>query len=416
MIEVIIIGAGQAGLAASHHLGKKGIEHVVLDAAPAPASTWRSRWDTFTLVTVNFMLNLPGAEYRGAQPEGNLNREEVVQYLETYASGKPIQYNTAVTAVEGSAGGKGFRLETSQGPMTARQVILATGAFQNPKIPSFAGEIPPDILQIHSGGYRNPGLLPDGAVLVVGSGQTGCQLAEEINQAGRRVYLSVGKAGRAPRRTRGHDTLYWLTKFGFFDVTPDQLPSPQARFAANPQISGKDGGHDLNLHQFARDGITLMGHINGVSGSKLLINPDLHENLSRTDAFEKDLMTRLDQWIVKNFPDAPALEERPVLDAGFSSPEVDSLDLHSAGIRTIIWTCGYRNDYSMVHLPVFDAAGWPVQTRGVTAVPGLYFMGLPFMTRRASSLLLGVGEDAAYLSECVAVLAASKNEPAVPSG
>jgi putative flavoprotein involved in K+ transport len=194
--EVIIVGGGQAGLAASHHLSLRGIDHVVLEASEAPASFWRGLWDSFTLVTTNFMLALPGAEYQGDSPEGHLNRAEVVDYLSRYAENKPVQYNTRVTEISPASGGEGFRVATNQGVLESSQVIIATGAYQNPHIPPFASGLPAGIQQIPGEAYRSPSSLPDGAVLVVGSGQTGTQLAEELNDAGRKVYLSVGRVGR----------------------------------------------------------------------------------------------------------------------------------------------------------------------------------------------------------------------------
>ena len=267
MIETIIIGGGQAGLSTSYHLKQLGREHVVFEAAEKPAHAWRNdRWDSFTFVTPNWTIQLPGAEYDGDDPDGYLPKEEIVAYFERYIEkyDLPVRFKTSVLEVAPMDGGS-YQVKTEAGMVQARNVVIATGSFQKPKIPAFASNLPTDILQLHSGFYRNPAQLPDGAVLVVGAGQSGLQIAEELYQSGRKVYLSVGFAPRAPRRYRGRDVFAWLVDVGFFEQTPDKLPSPKARFGANPQLSGKNGGHSLNLHQFARDGVTLLGHIAGAA-------------------------------------------------------------------------------------------------------------------------------------------------------
>lgn len=232
-------------------------------------------------------------------------------------------------------------------------------------------------------------------MLVVGSAQSGCQIAEELNNNGRKVYLCTGSAGRAPRRYRGKDTFEWLLLSGFFEMTPERLPFPKEHFAA-PHLSGAHGGHSLNLHQFARDGITLLGHLRGAENDKIILAPDVRENLSRADYFERDVLKRIDGYIQANGLDAPA-EELPQLRDGFEQPVIEELDLKAAGITTVIWATGYSRDFSLVKLPVRDQNGSPIQTRGVTSYPGLYFVGMPWMPSLKTGTLAGVGKSARHV-------------------
>jgi putative flavoprotein involved in K+ transport len=259
--------------------------------------------------------------------------------------------------------------------------------------------------------------LSPGAVLVVGSGQSGAQIAEELNQSGRTVYLCVGSAGRAPRRYRGRDMWEWLSLSGFLDRTVDKLPTPQARFAANPHISGRDGGHTLNLHQFARDGIHLLGHLATVADGKISLAPDLHESLARVDQFEARLLALIDDYIQRDGLDAP-VEHLSQLRDGFATAIVGDLDLAAAGITNVIWAIGYRFDFSLVKLPVLDASGYPLQERGVSGHPGLYFVGLNWLHCQKSGLLQGVGNDAAYIAACIGNPAHGKTSlaPAILKG
>jgi putative flavoprotein involved in K+ transport len=409
-IETVIIGGGQAGLATSYCLTERGHPHLVLEQAAQPAHVWRSeRWDSFTLVTPNWSIRLPGATYDGDAPDGFMPRDELGAMFDQYVARfhPPMRYGVRVTAVEAAEEGRGarYRVEAVRAdgePLTvmAANVVVATGLFQLPKVPASASDLSPDILQIHSGAYRNPDALPDGAVLVVGSAQSGCQIAEELYQSGRKVYLCIGSAGRAPRRYRGADIYTWLSRAGFFDRTPDQLPSPRAKFAGNPHASGKNGGHTLNLHQFARDGVTLLGRLQGAQGASVAIAADLHENLAKADQFETDVCRMVDGYIARMRLDAPR-EELPQLRDGYALEEVTSLDLRAAGVGAIIWALGYTFDFGMVRLPVLDADGFPAQTRGATRFPGLYFIGLPWLSTQKSGLFLGIGEDADWLANAI---------------
>ena len=397
--ETVIIGGGQAGLAVSYYLTQQGRAHTILEQASQPAEAWRNhRWDSFTLVTPNWTIQMPGAEYRGSDPDGFMPRAEIVAYFEEYVKrfALPIQYGVRVTSVEPN--GAGYLVHTPEATITAANVVIATGLFQQPKIPAFSANLPGEIRQLHSSEYRNPAALPPGAVLVVGSAQSGSQIAEELYQSGRKVYLCVSSAPRGPRRYRGKDIVWWLSKMGFFERSVGGLPSPQAKFAASVQASGKDGGHTINLHQFARDGVVLLGHMQGVQGAKITLVPDLKDNLARIDSEEAKLIGRVDRYIERNGLDAPP-ETLPQLQDGFQAEVITELDLQASGITSVIWATGYKFDFSLVKLPVLDQDGFPIQVRGVTGYPGLYFVGLPWLYAVKSGLLLGVGSQARVVVE-----------------
>jgi putative flavoprotein involved in K+ transport len=323
-----------------------------------------------------------------------------VAHLEGYARSfnAPVRLGVEVSSVEREPLTGRYTVETTDGPLMANNVIVAVGMFQQPKIPQMASRVPNQVLQIHSSEYRNADALPPGAVLVVGSGQSGAQIAEELYQAGRKVYLCIGSAGRIQRRYRGRDTVRWLDHIGFWK-TVDELPSPAARFAGAPHVSGKAGGRTLNLHQFARDGVVLLGHLADVQDGKATLRPDMKESLAKADKLAADITKAIDQYILKaglDVPEEPAAEGE-LLD-GFQAEVVAELDLDAAAIGTIIWAAGYRFDFSWVRLPIFDEAGYPVQKRGVTAYPGLYFLGLPWLYSGYSGLLRGVGADAEHIA------------------
>src|SRR5215469_1869888 len=402
-IETVIIGGGQAGLAVSYYLTQQDRAHMVLGQASQAANAWRNhRWDSFALNTPNWQSWLPGARIPGTDPDGFLTRDEIVAYLENYVERfhLPVSYGVRAESVSPNQSGRGYVIETSIGRFEAENVVLATGLYQKPKVPTFSAEIPPEVKQIHSDEYRNPESLPAGAVLVVGTGQSGAQIAEELYQSGRRVYLSVSRAGRVPRRYRGKDANWWHDSMGDYERTVDQLPSPRAKFASKPQISGKDGGHTLNLHQFARDGVTLLGRVEGILAGMAVLAPDLKDNLSRADKFEAEFVQKIDDFIVKNGIDAPE-EVLPHLGDGYNFEEIRVLNLKLAHITSVIWATGYSFDFSMVRLPLLDSDGYPIQKRGVTDYPGLYIVGMPWPHNAKSGILFGVAQDAAHIASAI---------------
>jgi putative flavoprotein involved in K+ transport len=396
-IDTVIVGGGQAGLATSYYLGAQNREHVVLEQAARAADAWRNdRWDSFTLVTPNWTLRMPGAEYAGDEPEGFMPRAEVVDYFERYVDrfALPVEYGARVLSVEPLAD-RGYRVATPERTFQAQNVVIATGAERVPWIPEAAAKLAPEIAQLHSNRYRNPDALPPGAVLVVGSAQSGAQIAEELNELGRAVFLCVGGAGRAPRRYRDRDVVDWLLQIGFFDLTPDKFPVPKEQFSP-PHVSGTKGGHTLNLHRFARDGVTLLGWLRGASGSTISVAPDLHESLTRADRFEREVQQMIDGYIRANGLDVPE-EELPQPRDGFDQPIIEELDLSAAGISTVIWATGFTQDFGVLKMPILDGTGFPIQERGVTERAGLYFVGMPWMPSIKSGTLMGVAESSAHV-------------------
>jgi len=414
-IDTAIVGGGQAGLAISYYLTQEGREHVVLERAPAVANAWRNqRWDSFTLVTPNFHVRMPGAEYSGDDPYGFLSLAEFVEYFDNYVERfrLPVLCGVEVFSVEKV--GDRYAVRTSEKNYEAENVVIATGLYQSPKIPPFSAEIPPSVLQLHSMEYKNPSALPGGAVLVVGTGQSGAQIAQELYQSGRKVYLSIGSAGRVPRRYRGKDISDWFSRIGIFDTKVEELKSAADKFQPHPQISGKNGGQSLNLHQFARDGVVLLGHVRNAHERQLILAPDLKEKLAAVDQFEIDALKKIDDYISRVGLAAPT-ENIPRLLDGYKEEEVTELNLQGVGISTVVWATGYAFDFNLVKLPVVDSDGYPIQKRGVTRYPGLYFLGLPWLYNRRSGILFGVGDDAAYLAEHIAASDSHRLEYNTPS-
>lgn len=402
-IDTIVIGGGQAGLSISYYLTQQDREHVVLEKNRI-GETWRSRrWDSFTLVTPNWQLQLPGFPYDGDNPNGYLPREEIVQYLEDYAAmfNPPVRLGVEARSVESNSNGDGYKIETSAGVLEASNVVVATGTFQMPSIPNFSQKIMPQVVQIHSSKYQNPDALPPGAVLVVGSGQSGCQITDELNQSGRKVYLCTSKVGRAPRRYRGKDFIKWLDEIGMIDNTVDTLDSPEERFSPNPHVSGKNGGRTLNLHRFAQEGVTLLGRLKNARGSEIELEEDLMDNLAMADQFASELKKGIDTFIEKTGIDAPE-ESNQELNDGYDCEVITELDLESEDIMSIIWAVGYDFDFSWIKFPILDEFGYPIQKRGVTEHPGLYFLGLHWMHTLKSGLFFGVGDDAAHIAGHIA--------------
>jgi len=393
-VNVAIVGAGQAGLATSRHLKQAGIEHVVLEAGRI-AETWRSRrWDSFCLVTPNWTVQLPGGRYAGPEPDGFMGRDELVSHFERWADSfsPAIRDRCAVSALDVEP--DSFVLATAGGPVRARSVVVASGGYQRPFIPPAAGSMPKGIHQLLAEEYRHERALPPGAILVVGSGQTGCQLAEELHEAGRDVFLACGRAPWAPRRMGGHDLVWWMVESGFWSRTIAQLPSPAARLLSNPLATGHGGGHDMHYRTLHAGGVELLGRLTGVEDGVAHFADDLPASIEFGDNLARTFMRWVEAFCTTRGLSVPWEVPGP---PGFGSRT--SLDLRKEGITNVIWTSGYRPDYGWVHAPVFDAMGFPIQTDGRSDVPGLYFMGVHFQRKAQSAVLYGVGEDAEVVAE-----------------
>lgn len=389
-VNVAVIGAGQAGLATSYHLKQAGVEHVVLESGRV-AETWRSRrWDTFCLVTPNWTVQLPGGAYRGPDPDGYMNREELVDHLQRWATsfGAPVQERSPAFSLDLHKD-EGFTLRIPSGTMTARTVVVATGGYQVAHRPPGADLVPSRVTQLLAEEYGNETRLPKGNVLIVGSGQTGCQLAEELHDAGRRVFLSCGRAPWAPRRFGGHDLVWWIIESGFWNRSLAQLPSPAARLISNPLTTGHGGGHDLHYRTLHAMGVELLGRYLGADDRKIHFADDLAQSIEAGDNLSRTFMKWVVELAEKRGLDAPWVVPGP---PGFTSRA--ELDIDREGITSLIWTTGFRPDYGWVHAPVFDDMGFPVQTDGRSDVAGLYFMGVHYQRKAQSAVLYGVGEDA----------------------
>ncbi len=407
-VDTLVIGAGQAGLATSYWLTQAGVDHLVVERRDCLGGGWHDRWDSFCLVAPNFTIRLPGMPYSGPDPDGFMRRDEVMNYLQEYAASfaAPVRLCTTVNRLAASNGR--FEAHCDGTTFLARNVVLATGPYQRPRVPAASRLLPGHIQQLHSHDYRRPGQLADGPVLVVGTGQSGTQIAEELHQAWREVHLAVSMCPSAPRRYRGRDVIWWLLQcflhgrdLGIAFPTVEDLPSPAARFACIPHVSGMDGGHDINLRQFARQGIHLYGQLESAAGASVRFSDDLDQRLAFADTrFDEAFRPMFDAYIAAAGIDAPP-DERPSYD-DFTPTTATELDLDAAGVGAVVWATGYQLDFGWVDLPVLDEWGYPRHVRGVTVQPGLYAVGLPWLYSEPSSALAGVGADAAHIVEHIA--------------
>ena len=393
--SVMVIGAGQAGLAVSRELGERGVEHVVLERARV-AQAWRDRWDSFTLVTPNWTLDLPGYPYDGADPQGHVPRDTIVAYLEGYAAlcAAPVREGVRVEVIRKAA--RGFWVATSHGEFMADNVVVCTGAYQRPFRPHGV-VFPPALPVIDATAYRNPDELPSGKVLVIGSGQTGCQLSEELHLAGRDVFLACGRAPWAPRRLDGIDIVDWLVSAGFFDQPVAALPTPAARLGANIQATGAGGGHDLNYRTLQALGVPLLGRLSAVDDHDAHFADDLGASVAFGDARWADMRRAM----TDSLPGQGIVVPELPVPAPFRY--VPLLDLSLRDFGAVIVTSGFRPDYGWIDAAVTDEMGFPAAVDGAsTSVPGLYFCGVHFLRKRKSSLLFGVGEDASIVAQAIA--------------
>jgi putative flavoprotein involved in K+ transport len=394
---VIVVGGGQAGLSASYYLKQAGIDHLVLEKNTV-THTWRAqRWDAFCLVTPNWQCALPGYPYTGDDPHGFMKKDEIIEYLDGFirAVDAPVLEHVEVQRVARNSEGA-FSVSTSQGQFTADQVVVASGGYHTPIVPRMAERLPRSIKQIQSSEYRNPQALPEGAVLVVGSGQSGAQIAEDLHLAGRKVILAVGEAPRCARFYRGRDVVDWLADMKYYDMPVDQHPLREGvRDNTNHYVTGRDGGRDIDLRKFAAEGMELYGRLQDLQDGVLHFAPNLTENLDSADKTFNGINAGIDAYIEKNGIDAPpGSRYEPV----WSPPEERStLDLQASGIGSIVWCIGFTPDFSWLDAPIFNGRGYPAHTRGLTPLDGLYFVGLPWLHTWGSGRFSGVARDAAFV-------------------
>jgi putative flavoprotein involved in K+ transport len=400
-VSVAIVGSGQAGLSVSRHLYDRGIDHVVFERHRRFHS-WRvNRWDTFCLVTPNWQCRLPNFPYSGDDPHGFMLKDEIVDYLEAFAESfdPPIIEETAVTRIAAFEGG--YQVETSKGVWLADQVVIATGGYDAPIVPSYAERLNPAIQQLHSRDYRRPSQLPEGATLVVGTGQSGVQIMEDLVRAGRKVHLAVGPAPRSPRLYRGRDATDWLHDMGHYAITIANHPDPiKALTQTNHYMSGRDGGKEIDLRRFVvEDGISLYGSLANMDRNRLSFLPDLEKNLDDADRSYCGIRDQIDAYIAREGIDAP--EEPPFQKVWRPEAEVTEIDAEELNITSVVWSIGFRPDYSWIDVDVFDERGKPLFDRGVTNAPGFYFIGLGWLNTWGSGRFLAIGEDSRYLADAI---------------
>jgi putative flavoprotein involved in K+ transport len=408
---VVVIGGGQAGLSMSWHLRQHGADHVVFESDRV-GHEWRDRrWDSFCLVTPNWQCRLPGYGYTGDDPDGFMAGPEIVTFLEKYAASfdPPLREGVSVDRLRRTPGGV-FELVTSAGTCTADQVVVATGPYHRPAVPRLAERFPAGVTQVHSSQYRNAGQLPPGAVLVVGTGQSGCQIAEDLHLAGRQVHLAVGGAPRAARRYRGRDTLAWLEEMGHYDKGVHEFgDADEVRVRANHYMTGREGGRDIDLRRFALEGMRLYGRLRAVDGERVTFADDLAANLDNADAVADGIKDAIDAYVIKQGIDAP--EEgryvpvwrpgEPAAGLDLGGLDLGGLDLGGLDlgeIAAVVWATGFHRDHGWIEVPVFDGRGYPTHDRGATSCPGLYFLGLPWQHTWGSGRFAGVARDAEHLA------------------
>jgi putative flavoprotein involved in K+ transport len=400
-VETLVIGGGQAGVAMSDHLGRQGLPHLVVERHRI-AERWRTeRWDSLVANGPAWHDRFPGLEFAGIDPDSFAGKEAIADYLVTYARqiDAPIREGVEVRTLVRNAEGTGFVAETAQGRIEAANVVVATGPFQRPIVPDVVPQST-GIMQMHSTAYRNPAQLPDGAVLVVGAGSSGSQIADELLRAGKRVYLSIGPHDRPPRRYRGKDFVWWLGVLGYWDAKTRAPGMEHVTIA----VSGANGGDVVDFRRFAARGMTLLGRAGRFADGVLHVAPDLAQNIANGDANYLTILREADAYAARNNLDFP-----PDPDAHLIGPDPEcvrnpilELSLADAGVSTIIWATGFELDYGWLKVDAFDEKGRPAHQRGVTAVPGLYFLGLPWLSRRASPFIWGVWHDADHLAQHIA--------------
>jgi putative flavoprotein involved in K+ transport len=398
--SVVIVGGGQSGLSLSHCLQQRGIDHLVIEKRSLVHSWRTQRWDSFCLVTPNWQCDLPGWPYKGADPHGFMVKDEINAWLAGFVEQvqAPAMEGVTVNKVSRTGESDRYTVDTSAGQFTADQVVVASGGYHKPVIPRMAERLPAGIVQYHSAQYRNPAQFPEGAVLVVGCGQSGSQIAEDLHLAGRKVFLATGNAPRCARFYRGKDAVDWLADMKYYDMPVTAHPLREGvRDNTNHYLTGRDGGRDIDLRAFANEGMELYGLLTGMEGDALQFQPNLREHLDHADKIYNGINASIDKYIEANGIDAPPPERYvPVWEP---KEERTTLSLRASGITSVVWCIGFLPDFAWVDAPVFNGKGEPVHLRGVTHQAGLYFLGLPWLHTWGSGRFSGVARDAYYLAE-----------------
>ncbi|NJM37285.1 MAG: MSMEG_0569 family flavin-dependent oxidoreductase [Akkermansiaceae bacterium] len=411
-VQVVIIGGGQAGLSVSYHLKKRGINDHIIFERHRIAHSWREeRWDSFCLVTPNFQCRLPDHPYDGDEPEGFMLKDEIVSYVERFAKKfhPPVREGVEVYSVRKQGGI--FVVRTSIGTWHCDDVVPRLDLSITPFKPKGAEKIPSHITEIFATDYRNPEQIPAGEVLVVGSGQSGCQIAEDLHLAGRKVHLCLGNAPRSPRKYRGKDAVTWLEEMGYYKTTFAEHPNQaKALSSTNHYLTGRDGGREIDLRKFAIDGMKLYGFVEGIDAEGFSIRPDAKEKLDQADRSYLGICQRIDRYIAEHHIHAP--EENPYIPCWEPESERTSIHFMESNISTIIWCVGFRPNFKFIEAEIYNIYGFPEHERGVTSVKGLYFIGLPWLHTWGSSRFAGIAEDAEHIVENIASnIKAHRREP-----
>ncbi len=400
--DTLVVGGGQAGIALSEHLGNNSVPHIILEKNRT-AEAWRTgRWDALVANGPCWHDRFPSLQFNGDDPDAFVSKDRVAEYLVEYAEmvKAPIREGVEALKAERLPGEGGFKIETSAGEILAKRVVAATGAFQHPVIPPIVPETA-DVMQLHSFYYKNPEQLPEGAVMVVGAGSSGAQIADELNRAGRRVFLSVGPHDRPPRRYRTRDNVWWLGVLGLWDMAAQKPGTEHVTIS----VSGAHGGHTMDFRRLGNEGVTLTGMTKGFENGVLSFDDDLQANVAAGDANYLEMLDLADAYVERTGIDLP---EEPEAREPFADPDsltnpLTSVDFAKEGITTIIWATGFRQDFSWIKADAFDAKGAPIHQRGVSVEPDIYFLGLPWQSRRGSTFIWGVWHDAKYIADQIAI-------------
>ena len=412
ILDTVIVGGGQAGLGVSYFLQQNGNSHVVFEQGQIGESWLSQRWDSFQLNTPNVRNVLPGLLYDGPEADGFWRTDKLVDYFQHYVDHFQLPVRTGVTVIsaERAEDPDVFIVKTrmndqAEESVSSRSVVVASGIQRIPKFPAIRSKLPHDIIQLHTADYRNPESLSPGAVVVVGGGQSGCQITEDLLSAGRTVYLCASKVGRVPRRYRGRDLVEWWVDMKFWDVTYDGLEDKSVSRAAQPQISGLGRfGHTLSLQYLASQGTVILGRLQDVQSGILILGDDAAAHVHFADEFSQRIKNDIDAYLTRVGIKPPSLEDDPAdipdLEAECAS-SLRQLNLHEANVSTVIWATGFTGDFGWIHLPVFDDQNKPIHKRGVSAERGLYFVGFPWLNSRKSGIIYGIAEDAQYIANVI---------------